>query len=854
MLTSSFARRRLPWCLGWLLLALPALSCVDKDLVSTLAGSPRDARLGVEVGLGGLLADGDITDIRVIASYTAPGGVVVLRSVTVPYTQGEVRDISMTLEISQCLRALGIAPGASAACPVQVSVEVLSSGRVLARDVLPLVQLREGESTSTPALAARGVTSVGLLINSNPAPASLSVVIGSTASATAVPRDAAGVAIAGRTIVWSSSAPTVASVSGTGVITGVAAGAATITAATGTGTALLQASLPVTVTPRNPATVVLTPATAAIDVGGTQPLTAVVRDSSGVQITPTPTLVWTSSQPTIANVTSSGVVTALAAGSAIITARTSNGFTGTATFTVSAVPATVTLAPATANLFVAGTQTLTATVRDAAGVAITPTPALQWLSSATAVATVSQAGAVVAVAAGTSTVTARTTNGVIGSATITVSSLPTTLTLSPSSATLAVASTQLLTPSVRDPSGVVITPTPAVVWQSTDNAVATVSSTGLVTAIALGSATITARTANNIVGSATILVAVSGSFNGRVFDYSTEAGVPGATVTISSGQQVVRSVPTDAQGNYNSGTLFGGPFELRAVASGYVSADIRNAVLNGVQTLEALPLVRSAAGVGTISGNVLNATTGQPIVGVANLELYTGANSTTGSPIAIFTATQAFYQFSAIAGTYTLVARATNFSTSSRTVVSPGANQTAGGQNIFIAPTASVGSLRIVLSWGATPSDLDSHLTGPGPNQSTFWIFYAQPGSCTVSPFACLDVDHVDGNGPETLTIAQRLTGRYVYSVHNYSAGMNSAGDPGLSRSSARVDVYGSTGLVRSYSVPAQPGTLWTVFDWDGTTFRTINTVSGAAPPGTSAPFSGLLSEPLPWRIKKAQR
>ncbi len=51
---------------------------------------------------------------------------------------------------------------------------------------------------------------------------------------------------------------------------------------------------------------------------------------------------------------------------------------------------------------------------------------------------------------------------------------------------------------------------------------------------------------------------------------------------------------------------------------------------------------------------------------------------------------------------------------------------------------------------------------------------------------------------------------------------------------------------VRSYSVPVQPGTLWTVFDWDGTTFRTINTVSGAAPPGTSAPFSGLLTEPLP--------
>jgi len=61
-------------------------------------------------------------------------------------------------------------------------------------------------------------------------PASASLTVGQTAQLTATPRDAAGTALTGRAVTWSTSAGGVATVSGSGLVTAVAAGSATITA------------------------------------------------------------------------------------------------------------------------------------------------------------------------------------------------------------------------------------------------------------------------------------------------------------------------------------------------------------------------------------------------------------------------------------------------------------------------------------------------------------------------------------------------------------------------------------------------------------------------------------------------
>jgi hypothetical protein len=121
----------------------------------------------------------------------------------------------------------------------------------------------------------------------------------------------------------------------------------------------------------------------------------------------------------VATVSASGTVTAVAAGTALISA-TVEGVTGSTTATVSALGSSVLVSPQTANLLVGGTQQLTATARDASGNTLTGR-AVTWSTSNASIATISSTGLVTAVAAGSATLTA-TVEGVQGMAAITVSS------------------------------------------------------------------------------------------------------------------------------------------------------------------------------------------------------------------------------------------------------------------------------------------------------------------------------------------------------------------------------------------------------------------------------------------------
>src|SRR5205809_192716 len=78
-------------------------------------------------------------------------------------------------------------------------------------------------------------------------PASASVEAGSTVQLTATPKDANGTALHGRAVTWSSDATAFATVNGSGLVTGVAAGPATITATSEgkTGTSAITVVVPV---------------------------------------------------------------------------------------------------------------------------------------------------------------------------------------------------------------------------------------------------------------------------------------------------------------------------------------------------------------------------------------------------------------------------------------------------------------------------------------------------------------------------------------------------------------------------------------------------------------------------------
>src|SRR6185437_5797521 len=213
-------------------------------------------------------------------------------------------------------------------------------------------------STPPPTPPPAPVATVSVSITSS------SIVVGATTQATATTKDASGNVLTGRTIAWSSSDATIATVDAvSGLVSGVNAGTATITA-TSEGKV---GSIGVTVTLIPVATVTVSLAPSTIVIGGTSQATATARDASGNVLAGRP-LAWSSSNSAIANVDAgTGTVTGVAAGTATIIA-TSGGKSGVATVTVTTVPvATVTVQLAANTLVVGGSTTATATTTDASG-------------------------------------------------------------------------------------------------------------------------------------------------------------------------------------------------------------------------------------------------------------------------------------------------------------------------------------------------------------------------------------------------------------------------------------------------------------------------------------------------------
>ncbi len=121
-----------------------------------------------------------------------------------------------------------------------------------------------------------------------------------------------------------------------------------------------------------------------------------------------------------------------------------------------------------------------------------------------------------------------------------------------------------------------------------------------------------------------------------------------------------------------------------------------------------------------------------------------------------------------------------------------------------------VETAKIVLHWGATPSDLDSHLNGPATSGGRFEVFY---GSRTYTSngkiYADLDYDDTTSYGPESTTIRNFTPGDYYFYVYNYSGGASTA----LANSGATVTVTLGSGQRFVYKVdPLKLGRYWTVF------------------------------------------
>ena len=162
-------------------------------------------------------------------------------------------------------------------------------------------------------------------------PGSATIATAGSVSLAATPKDASGGTLSGRVVTWSSDNTAAATVNGSGLVSGVAAGTATITATcegrTGTSD-ITVSSVPV-------ASVTVSPASASVQEGSTTQLTATPKDAGGIPLLGR-IVTWSSGNTAAATVNGSGLVSGVAAGTATITA-TCEGKTGTSDVTVTPV-------------------------------------------------------------------------------------------------------------------------------------------------------------------------------------------------------------------------------------------------------------------------------------------------------------------------------------------------------------------------------------------------------------------------------------------------------------------------------------------------------------------------------------
>jgi uncharacterized protein YjdB len=309
--------------------------------------------------------------------------------------------------------------------------------------------------------------------------------------------DCNGNSIRDKTINFSSGNTAVATVTTGGQVVGVSVGTTTVSAvANGK-----QGTAQVTVTPEVATTVTVSPATITLRVGNIRQFTATPKNPAGVAITGK-TIRWSSSNSSIASVDQTGNVTALTPGNVIIAAD-ADGVIGNASVAVTNLPiGSCSLSPATQRVTVTAQAQPVITLRDTAN-NVLPTlgRALSWISDNEVVATVSGTGVITARRAGTARVTASSVEYPNISCATTFEAVDArivTARITPTSGSLRIGVQRQLSVSLTDSIGQTIPPGRVVTWTSATPATATVSATGVVTGLALGSARIAVRADNAV--------------------------------------------------------------------------------------------------------------------------------------------------------------------------------------------------------------------------------------------------------------------------------------------------------------------------------------------------------------------
>jgi trimeric autotransporter adhesin len=316
----------------------------------------------------------------------------------------------------------------------------------------------------------------------------------------------------------------------------------------------------------------------SILVNTTEPFTATGTFSDGTTRDITSSVTWSSSVTTVATVATDGTVAAKGVGSTTITA-TDGSVTGSAALKVNPILVSLAITPGTASIAPQTTQAFraTGTYSDNSTQDITST--VTWSSSATAVATISNGtstqGIAAAIAPGSSTITAML-GTISNTATLTVTNgVLQSIAVTPANSTVTLGSVRQFTATGTFLDGSTTSMqdiTNVAAWSSSTVSVATVTVSGAVTALKIGTTTITATWKS-----------ISGS---------TQATVNAAnlsSIAIQPGNSTIAPQTTiqfSAVGTFSDGSTRNITNQVTWSSSNSAAATIQNSTATGVSTGE----------------------------------------------------------------------------------------------------------------------------------------------------------------------------------------------------------------------------------------------------------------------------
>ncbi|MDB4870290.1 MAG: hypothetical protein JWL97_1294 [Gemmatimonadales bacterium] len=489
--------------------------------------------------------------------------------------------------------------------------------------------------------------------------------------------------------------------------------------------------------------------------GQTLRATATPMDAHGHALTDRP-INWYSSSAAVAAVSDVGVISAVAPGTATVSA-VSEGVSGEAAVTVLApapIPvATVSVSPGTSNLPVGTTVQLSATTYDANNTVLTGR-SVGWSSANAGIASVTSNGLVSAVSVGTTQITA-SSEGKSTTATITATApapVPVaTISVSPATSSLLVGATVQLSATTYDANNNVLTGR-SVGWSSANAGIASVNSNGLVSAVSAGTTQITASSEGKST-TATITV-------------TPPAPVPVATVSISPA---------------SSSVLVGATVQLSAT-----TRDANNNVLTGRVVTWSSP----NAGIATVTSNglVSAVSVGTIQITASSEGMSTTATITVTAPVVVPVATVSVAPASSSLPVGSTVQLSATTRDANNNVLT-GRVVTWSSANAGIASVNSSGLVTIVAQGGPITITATSEMkTGTAaitgtPSTATGWRGHEPSGMTTISdqPFNSLPSNGwtgwfnydlaSDGTGPQS-------PGSAFENI--YPAGWSGGGNPGL--------------------------------------------------------------------------